>query len=570
MLDRCDEVLTHPMPFPLGRYRSILVLAPHPDDEIYGCGGLLALAKEAGIGACALLLTDGDAQAGDGSDPLARIGESLAAARLLGHQIECAHLADRKLRLEPALVNAVAAAMERHQPDLVLAPAPGEPHPDHQAVALAALAALTRTPRILADLAWYESGGGLTHVTHLLDLTGQYHRKREAMACFASQETHHPYARRMESRDSFRAFTLGPQATHAEAFQLLPLRERGYPAAMAGLDALFLHARGQAAHPAELPLVSIMIRSIGSPLLEQAVASALAQTYRPIEIVLVAAHARDLYQRHPQWQCQPLIRQVLPAEPLNRPRAANAALDAARGDYCLFLDEDDLIAPGHLARLVAAIEERPGARAAYAGVEAVDAGGAWIGIFDEPFDAARLMEENFIPIHAALFDRTLVEKGCRFDESLDVYEDWDFWLRLSRLTGFKHVAGASATYRMGGGSAVGLAPAAERQGEGRRRIYEKWRMRFDADDYDALYLYHKKTREAARERMLEMEAQVADLRRQLARQLADSGQQLADVGQQLAEARQAREDIMASTSWRMTAPLRKAARILKRLLASRL
>lgn len=41
--------------------RRIIVIAPHPDDETLGCGGLIARAVRRGIGVAVIALTDGDA-----------------------------------------------------------------------------------------------------------------------------------------------------------------------------------------------------------------------------------------------------------------------------------------------------------------------------------------------------------------------------------------------------------------------------------------------------------------------------------------------------------------------------
>ena len=44
---------------PVPHARSVLVLAPHPDDETIGCGGCAALYAQAGIPVRALVMTDG-------------------------------------------------------------------------------------------------------------------------------------------------------------------------------------------------------------------------------------------------------------------------------------------------------------------------------------------------------------------------------------------------------------------------------------------------------------------------------------------------------------------------------
>ena len=60
--------------------RSLLVLAPHPDDEVFGCGGLLLLARRQGWRCHVVVVSDGAA----GGDMAMREAESLAAARVLG------------------------------------------------------------------------------------------------------------------------------------------------------------------------------------------------------------------------------------------------------------------------------------------------------------------------------------------------------------------------------------------------------------------------------------------------------------------------------------------------------
>ena len=60
--------------------RSLLVFAPHPDDEVFGCGGLIALALDAGARVNVVVVSDG----GKGGDPTVRELESRRAA--LGHR----------------------------------------------------------------------------------------------------------------------------------------------------------------------------------------------------------------------------------------------------------------------------------------------------------------------------------------------------------------------------------------------------------------------------------------------------------------------------------------------------
>lgn len=205
---------------------------------------------------------------------------------------------------------------------------------------------------------------------------------------------------------------------------------------------------------AQLPLVSVLIRSSDRASLPQALDSAAAQSYGKLELVLVNVTGRPHTPLPPLWHGRPL-RVVEPGGALPRAQAANALLDAAQGDWLLFLDDDDSLLPEHLARLVAALDARSDAVAAYAGVACLGPDGQPArAAYDRPFSRRQLLAGNFLPIHAVLFSRTRAAI-CRFDTTLDLFEDWDFWLQVSRLGNFVHVPGVSAIYNMGGeGSGV--------------------------------------------------------------------------------------------------------------------
>src|SRR5665647_2332725 len=84
--------------------QAVLVLAPHPDDEVFGCGGAIAAHVRAGVPLQVLILTDG-AVFGNATT---RANESLAAAGLLGYgEPEFWRLPDRSLRYSEELVQRI-------------------------------------------------------------------------------------------------------------------------------------------------------------------------------------------------------------------------------------------------------------------------------------------------------------------------------------------------------------------------------------------------------------------------------------------------------------------------------
>ncbi len=211
---------------------------------------------------------------------------------------------------------------------------------------------------------------------------------------------------------------------------------------------------------------------MGRAVVRRALASIAAQSHRPIEVVLVDAAGLAEVPKAPAG----IAMRVVGGKPLDRPRAADAGLDAATGDWILFLDEDDEIAPTHVATLlaVAAIAARP---VAYSQAAMVDAAGRTTRVLGGPFDRAALHRSNYLVMHAVLFHRSFVAAGCRFDESMPILEDWDFWLQLASRTDFAFSGQPTAIYHASAGaSGAGGAGNQDRDAllAQRDRIVAKW------------------------------------------------------------------------------------------------
>ena len=181
------------------------------------------------------------------------------------------------------------------------------------------------------------------------------------------------------------------------------------------------------------PLVSILIRTMGRASLARAIAAAAAQTHRPLEIVVVNAAAKPL----PAFDApRDVPIRVVEGGPYGRPMAANAALDHARGAWLVFLDDDDAFAPTHVETLLAAAATSGGARVAYSATAVVEPDGKARMVIGAAFNRLHLFIGNYMQVGAALFSRSLVADGARFDERLDCYEDWDFIIQLAQRTHF--------------------------------------------------------------------------------------------------------------------------------------
>lgn len=196
------------------------MLAPHPDDEVFGCGGAIASHVRAGTPVDVVILTDGAVFGA----PNTRFEECISAASLLGYgEPEFWMIPDRGLAVSDMLVERVLKRINATGVDLVYAPSPWEVHPDHRAASELAIEAVRRADARLR-LAFYEVGVPL-HPNLLLDITGLVEVKRAAMYCFASQRLHQDYGRHIGALNTFRTYTLNADVMAAEAFWVLEASE---------------------------------------------------------------------------------------------------------------------------------------------------------------------------------------------------------------------------------------------------------------------------------------------------------------------------------------------------------
>ena len=230
------------------------------------------------------------------------------------------------------------------------------------------------------------------------------------------------------------------------------------------------------------PLVSILIRSMDRPTLPRALHSAAAQTWRDIEIVVVAACGHSHRALPDTFEGRPLrMAYPQPDRRLPRPEAANVALESARGEWLNFLDDDDELFPEHVATLLAAPRVH-GERVLYSRSQVRDAQGRVTGHCGLGGAPIMFYYENLMTPNAALLHRSLVTEGARFDPEFPVYEDHDFFVNCAARTRLKFVDAQTCTWNahsgdsgLGHGANRGIAQRAELS----TLLRNKWAHVFD-------------------------------------------------------------------------------------------
>jgi len=119
--------------------RRVAVLAPHPDDDVIGCGGTLRKHCLAGGAATVIYLTDGARGADHAAPPVPataarRRREAETALDVIGVRDRVFWgVADGCLRRTAERVARLTADLERADPEAVLLPSALDGHPDHRA-----------------------------------------------------------------------------------------------------------------------------------------------------------------------------------------------------------------------------------------------------------------------------------------------------------------------------------------------------------------------------------------------------------------------------------------------------
>jgi len=173
------------------------------------------------------------------------------------------------------------------------------------------------------------------------------------------------------------------------------------------------------------------------PFLEQAVQSVVDQGYPHWELCIVDDGSPD--SAHFGWldalaAREPRVRFLRRPENGGIARATNDALASANGDYCLFLDQDDLLARGALFEFAAHVAGRPHADVVYADEDRIDAAGERSQPFFKPdWDPEWLRTTNCV-LHPVAVRTALLRQLGGLRAGLDGVQDWDLMLRLAETS----------------------------------------------------------------------------------------------------------------------------------------
>jgi glycosyltransferase involved in cell wall biosynthesis len=189
----------------------------------------------------------------------------------------------------------------------------------------------------------------------------------------------------------------------------------------------------------------------GAPWVRDAVKSVLEQTVTDLELVVIDDGSTDATTLLLATIGDPRLR-VERQAPRGLTPSLNRALALARAPLLARLDADDVALPERLACQRAFLDAHPDVGLLGTGAREVDASGREIGVVSPPEDDAAIrramIRRNPFVHSSVMMRRRALEEAGGYDERLAVAQDYDLWMRMSRITRLANLAAPLVVRRL--------------------------------------------------------------------------------------------------------------------------
>lgn len=217
-------------------------------------------------------------------------------------------------------------------------------------------------------------------------------------------------------------------------------------------------------------MVSVIVPAYNTSLyIADALESIFYQKYPNIEVIVVndgsTDNTLDILQKYEKKI------HIIDKKNEGSATARNAAIRISKGKYLAFLDSDDIWLPGKLHLQISYMENNPSIGVTYGLFEKIFETSEKRIILDDVYEKYKHLEktDHVEPIEwwsgwvyrkmlfeslphtiTLVMQKRLVEKIGYFDKSFRRGQDYDYWIRLSRVTQFHKLNHLMAIYRLHG------------------------------------------------------------------------------------------------------------------------
>lgn len=199
-------------------------------------------------------------------------------------------------------------------------------------------------------------------------------------------------------------------------------------------------------------LVSVVIPTYnGARYIREAVNSALAQKYQPLEVIVVDDGSTD----NTADVLKPVIDRIRYIKKANGGPASarNAGIKEAKGEFIAFLDGDDVWESHKLTWQMPAFEDA-NVGLVYADASVIDVDGKLLEnnshlVKSEGLVFENLFRKNFIPTSTVVVRKSCIEEAGYFDEDRELVsvEDYDLWLKIAARHPIRYIDMILTKYR---------------------------------------------------------------------------------------------------------------------------
>ena len=384
----------------------VLCIAPHPDDELIACGGVLALHAQRGDAVRVVVLSSS-------TDPVqakVREGECRRGLEELGvDDVRFLGAPDGALDEHAALDEELRGLIAEFEPSLIYAPSPFEQHPDHRA----AFASLARLGQELGDtraLLW-----GVNSPTPrdlLIDITSTREAKSRALAAHCSQNPGGSLSGKVEALD--RAATINvdlPEVYAVEAFTDRPCSE------LLALGALV--APIMTPNETDLPRTTAVLTSFNKrDDVRENLAAILKQSLPFAHVIVVDNASSDGTAEMIRKEFPGVQLVVMPHSNYGACETFNVGFASSDTPFTAILDDDIVMPPDWLEKTTARMQREP-ETTAIVSTKVVEP-----GMPDSYRDAPALNEERYMSTFrgcASLARTQALREAGFYDERLFIY-----------------------------------------------------------------------------------------------------------------------------------------------------
>ncbi len=205
---------------------TVMVFAPHPDDDVLGCGGAIIKHVAYGAQVTVVYMTSGETNPGDKKPQrIARLREEearRAAAKLGVHDLVFLREPDSKLRVTSKTIGKVKQLLNDYQPDLVYIPHKKDEHSDHKATYDIVVEGVKKLRGLNPVVLGYEVWSPMLAITHVAEISDEIQVKLDALSEHKTQIADMDFVAAVHALNRYRGILIG-RVSYGECFQLVAI-----------------------------------------------------------------------------------------------------------------------------------------------------------------------------------------------------------------------------------------------------------------------------------------------------------------------------------------------------------